>query len=94
MTVRNGFVNVQKNSQRVAGFSYSGKLKVKKSLNKAKINSLYYPQNILEPIFDEGIPVLYGQGIDKVELPMDKASSHTSKSNTAYLAKRKNQKQE
>ncbi|GFW68636.1 hypothetical protein TNCV_529901 [Trichonephila clavipes] len=34
------------------------------------------------------IPALYEKDIDKVELHMDKASSHTSKPTAAYLAKK------
>ncbi|GFT62392.1 hypothetical protein TNCV_4717601 [Trichonephila clavipes] len=49
-------------------------------------------QNISESIFEEEIPALYGKDIGKVDLYMDKASNHTSKSTAAYLAK--NQKQE
>ncbi|GFV59020.1 uncharacterized protein TNCV_1814091 [Trichonephila clavipes] len=71
----------------VAEFSNNGKLKIKKASSKAKINSLYYQQNILESIFKEEIPTLYGKHIDKVELHMNKASSHTSKSTAAYLPK-------
>ncbi|GFU44161.1 phosphatase and actin regulator 2 [Trichonephila clavipes] len=50
-------------------------------------------QNILVPIFEEEIPTLFGKDIDKIELHMDKASSHKFKSTAAYFAK-KNQKQE
>ncbi|GFW72300.1 hypothetical protein TNCV_703371 [Trichonephila clavipes] len=49
-----------------------------------KINRL----NILEPIFEEEIPTLYGKDIDKVEFHMDKASSQTYKSNADYLEKK------
>ncbi|GFV56265.1 hypothetical protein TNCV_106211 [Trichonephila clavipes] len=45
-------------------------------------------QSIIKPIFVEEILILYDKDIDKVELPMDKASSHTSKSTAAYLAKK------
>ncbi|GFV45801.1 uncharacterized protein TNCV_2321611 [Trichonephila clavipes] len=45
-------------------------------------------QSILEPIFEEGIPALYGKDIDKFELHMDKASIHLFKSSAAYLAKK------
>ncbi|GFU05411.1 hypothetical protein TNCV_3290641 [Trichonephila clavipes] len=89
MTVRNGFVSVNfsKGFMIVVGFSNNGKLKINKVSSKAKINSLYYHQNILEPIFEEEIPTLYRKDIGKVELDMDKASNHTSKSTAAYLAK-------
>ena len=56
----------------VAGFSYNRKLKIKKVSRKAKINPLYYQQNILEPFFEEEIPAFYGNDIDKVELHMEK----------------------
>ncbi|GFW15822.1 hypothetical protein TNCV_3583201 [Trichonephila clavipes] len=46
-------------------------------------------QSILEPIFEEEIPTLYGKGIDKAVFHMDKAFSHTSKLTAAYLAKKK-----
>ncbi|GFY23754.1 hypothetical protein TNCV_1630361 [Trichonephila clavipes] len=42
-------------------------------------------KNILEPIFEEEIPTSYGKDLGEVELHMDKASSHTSKSTAAYL---------
>lgn len=45
----------------VASFYYEDELKIKSVLNKAKINSLYYKQVILEPIFNEEFPVLYGK---------------------------------
>ena len=74
-----------------AGFCYNSKLKIKKVSSKAKINSLYYQQNILELLFEEEIPALYGKDIDKVKLHMDKASCHTSTSTTAYLAKKESE---
>ncbi|GFW01247.1 transposable element Tcb2 transposase [Trichonephila clavipes] len=50
-------------------------------------------QNILEPIFEEEIPTLFGYEayIDKVELHMNKASSHTSKSTAACLGKKESE---
>lgn len=52
--------------------SLSSKLKLKKALSKAKVNSFYYDQNILKPIFEEEIPVIYGKDINKVKLHMNK----------------------
>ena len=63
-------------------------IKNHKVSSKVKVNSLYYKNNILKPLFEEEIPALYGKDIDKVELCRDKASSHTSKSTTAYLVKK------
>ncbi|GFX87951.1 hypothetical protein TNCV_4374161 [Trichonephila clavipes] len=48
-------------------------------------------QNILEPIFKEEIPTLYGKNIDEVEFFMDKGSSRTSKSTAVYLAKKESE---
>ncbi|GFV59434.1 hypothetical protein TNCV_3172741 [Trichonephila clavipes] len=73
----------------VAGFSDNGKLEIQKISSKAKINSLYYQQHILEPISEEEIPTLCRKDIDKVELQMNKASSHTS--NAAYLGKKESE---
>ncbi|GFV41627.1 hypothetical protein TNCV_3627781 [Trichonephila clavipes] len=67
----------------VGRFSNNGKLKIKKVSSKVKINSLCYQRNILEPIFEKEITALYGKNIDEVDLHMDKASSHTSKSAAA-----------
>ncbi|GFV11315.1 hypothetical protein TNCV_3724041 [Trichonephila clavipes] len=44
-----------------------------------------------QPIFEEEILALCGKDIDKVEIPMDKASSHKSKSTAAYLAKKESE---
>ncbi|GFX08855.1 transposase [Trichonephila clavipes] len=74
-----------------AEFPNNDKLKIKKVSSKAEINSLYYQHNILEPIFEEQILPLYGKDIDKVELHMDKVSSHTSKSTAAYLPKKESE---
>ena len=43
--------------------------------------------NVSEPLLEEGIPALCGKDIDTLELHMNKASSHTSKSTSSYLAK-------
>ena len=50
-----------------------------------KINSKYYQEHILSPIFLDEIPSLYPQGHQSVELHQDKASSHTSKSTVNFL---------
>ncbi|GFX28546.1 transposase [Trichonephila clavipes] len=75
----------------VAGFCHNGKLKIKEVSSKTKINSLYNQQNILEPIFEEEIPDVYGKDIDKVEIHKDKVSSNTFNSNATYLAKRESE---
>ncbi|GFU67274.1 transposase [Trichonephila clavipes] len=75
----------------ITGFSNNGKLEIRRVSCKAKINLLYYQQNILEPFFAEEIPTLYLEDIDKFELRMDKASSHMSNSTAAYLAKKESE---
>ena len=55
----------------IAGFCYNGNLK--KVSGKAKINSLYYQQNILESFFKEEIPALHRKDIDKIKCHMNKA---------------------
>ena len=42
-------------------------------------------------MFEDEIPALYGKDIDKVELHTHRASSHTSKSTTACLAKKESE---
>ncbi len=69
----------------VAGFCYNGKLKIQNVLIMSKfIHSTI--SRILETIFKEDIPTLYRNDIFKVDIHMDKASSHMSKSTAAYLA--------
>lgn len=69
----------------VAGFSYNGKLKIKRVEKNVKINSKYYQEHILSPIFLNEIPSLYPQCHQSVRLHQDKASSHTSKSTVNFL---------
>ena len=69
----------------VAGVSYNGKLKIRKVERNVKINSEYYQQRILTPIFEEEIPELYGNSVNKVYFHQDKASSHTSISTVNYM---------
>ncbi|UYV72309.1 hypothetical protein LAZ67_9002572 [Cordylochernes scorpioides] len=67
------------------GISYEGKLKIRKVEINAKINSEYYQNNILEPIFLNDIPSIYGKQSNKVWFHHDNATSHTSSSTQAYL---------
>lgn len=69
----------------VVGFSYNGKLKIKRVEKNVKINSKYYQEHILSPIFLNEIPSLYPQCHQSVELNQDKACSHTSKSTVNFL---------
>ncbi|GBM73022.1 hypothetical protein AVEN_66234-1 [Araneus ventricosus] len=60
----------------VAGFSYNGKLKIRKSGKNVKINSTYYQEKGL-------------RSFQRVRLHKDKFTSHTSKSTKALFEKMK-----
>lgn len=93
---RSNFVNqckekYSKGFMVVAGYSSRGKLRIRKIASKAKINSEYFQNNIMKPIYCEDIPFLYGHESTKVLIHMDKASSHTSKSSRAWYEIMKNE---
>jgi len=69
----------------VTGFCYEGKLSIRRIPKKTKINSIYYQDNVLKPLFEEEIPKLYGNRSNCVYLNHDKASSHTSRSTAIFL---------
>ena len=69
----------------VAGFSYNGKLKIRKVAKSVKINATYYQEHILTPIFMNDIPLLYPFDFQNVEIHQDKASSHTAHSTCTFL---------
>ncbi|GBM27937.1 hypothetical protein AVEN_146159-1 [Araneus ventricosus] len=62
-------------------------IKNKKSGGNVKIESTYYQEKVLRPIFAEEIPLLYPNDFQRVKLHQDKAPSRTSKSTTAFLVK-------
>lgn len=70
----------------IAGYCSRGKLTLRRVSAKVKINSAYFQQEVLTPLYRQDIPEIYGNDIDKVWVHMDKASSHTSASTAAYLA--------
>lgn len=69
----------------VAGYCYEGKLTIRRVPNNCKINSAFYQQHILTPIYTEDLPRLYGNAVNQVRVHMDKASSHTSRSTQRFL---------
>lgn len=69
----------------VAGYCYKGQLKMHRVEKNAKVNAVYYQTNILEPIYREEIPALYGAEASKVWIHQDKAASHTARSTVAYM---------
>ncbi|GBN45107.1 hypothetical protein AVEN_138587-1 [Araneus ventricosus] len=73
----------------IAVFSYNGKLKISRVEKNFKINSTYYRERVLHPIFTEEIPFLYLNDFQIVKLHQGKATSHTSKSTTALHEKMK-----
>jgi hypothetical protein len=70
----------------VAGYCSRGILPIRRVASNAKINSAYFQRHVLEPIYREDIPRLYGNEASKVWIHMDKASSHTSRSSMSWYA--------
>ena len=56
---------------------------------KVKINSQYYVDYVLKPLFQDHLPRLYGKDINKVFFHHDKASSHTADHTMDYLRQMK-----
>lgn len=83
--VRNCKERFSKGFMIVAGYCHKGKLQLRRVDGKAKVNAAYYQRNVLDPLFHQEIPALYGNDVANVWLHQDKASSHTAKSTTAYL---------
>lgn len=77
--------NFSKGFMVVAGYCYQGKLTLRKVEKNAKVNAAYYQENILDPLYLQDIPALYGEDVQNVWLHQDKASSHTAKSTVAYM---------
>lgn len=75
----------------VAGYCARGKFIIKRVEGKAKINAQYYQTNIMEPLYNDEIPRLYGTNTRKVWIHMDKASSHTARSSLAYYQQKANE---
>lgn len=60
--------------------------------SRVKINAQYYIDYVLKPLFEEHLPRLYGNDIDKVFFHHDKATSHTAKITTDYLERQKRER--
>ena len=60
--------------------------------SQVKINSQYYIDYVLKPLFTKHLPRLYPNEMNKVFFHHDKASSHTAFSTTEYLEKLKSSK--
>lgn len=86
---REGHESFSKGFMVAAGYCSKEKLRLIKVDNKVKINSQYYQNNILGPIFREDIPLLYGEETSKVFFHQDKAPSHFSYSTVDFLEKLK-----
>ncbi|KMQ81781.1 transposase, partial [Lasius niger] len=69
----------------IAGYSYDGKLIIRRVHKNAKVNPAYYQTEVLTPIFRTEVPALYGRDKNRVWVHQDKASSHTSRSTLAFL---------
>jgi hypothetical protein len=68
----------------LAGYSYSGRLEIRKIAKNAMVNAEYYQTNILDEIYRDEIPALYTELSNIVEIHQEKASSHTARSSLAY----------
>ena len=68
----------------VTGICHNGRLVLRKVDQKTKINSNIYQTLVLDPIFQQDIPYLYGNETDKVWFHCDKAPSHTSGSTANF----------
>lgn len=53
--------------------------------NKVKVNSEFYVNYVLKPLFEKLLPKLYKNDMDQVFLHHDKATSHTSEFTTNHL---------
>jgi hypothetical protein len=69
----------------VAGYTYRGKLNIRRIDSNAKVNAVYYQERILTPIYTAELPALYGRDALRVRVHQDKASSHTAKSTIAFF---------
>ena len=69
----------------ISGFSYNGKLNVKKVEKNIKINLYYYQKYILASIFKEEIQSLYPNYLQYVKFHQEKAPSHTYKPTSLFF---------
>ncbi|PSN53632.1 hypothetical protein C0J52_00964 [Blattella germanica] len=63
----------------VAGYCSRGQLQIKKVAAKAKIHAVYFQEEVMRPIYLQDIPRLYNRDASKLQIHVDKASSHTAK---------------
>ena len=75
----------------VAGYCARGKLKIHRVGKNVKVNAVYFQEKVMDPIFDQDIPRLYGDDSSKVWIHMDKASSHTARSSLRYYSRKSNE---
>lgn len=67
----------------VTGVSAKGKTRMRFVEKGAKINSGYYINKVLRPIFEEDNPKLFGKDTSEVIFHYDSAPSHTHKKRTS-----------
>ena len=70
--------NIFKEFYNHRGYCYNGKLTICRVANKAKINSLYYQDEVLITIHRTEIPALYEKETNKIWMHQDKASNNSS----------------
>ena len=75
----------------IAGYSYKGKLRIRRVGKNVKMNSVYYQTNVLTPLYRTEIPALYGPETGMAWIHQDKASSHTSKTTRSFMNRMQNE---
>lgn len=70
----------------IGALSGRGPLPLIKVPGKVKVNSKYYVDYVLRPLFEEHVLKIYTGELNKVYFHHDKASSHTAKFTTDYLS--------
>ncbi|KAJ4446100.1 hypothetical protein ANN_12792 [Periplaneta americana] len=61
------------------GYCSRGQLKIKTVASRAKVNAVYFQEEVLRPVYLQDILWLYGRDPSNINIHMDKASSHTAK---------------
>ena len=72
----------------VAGYCSRGTLPLVQVPSNTKVNTAYFQENVMDPLYDAHIPHLYGDETTNVWIHMDKASSHTARSSQSFYARK------
>jgi hypothetical protein len=72
----------------VAGISYKGRTDIRFVPSRCKVNSDYYINNVLDPLFKKDIPKLFGKRAKMAVLHHDRAPAHKSAKTVKWLESR------